>query len=236
MVGKNGLISHTNDGGVTWNPQTANTNYHLNDVYFVDDQYGWVVGSEDYYKNWNGRVWRTTNGGKDWKESGFFSDREQGAHGKHGVDFIDHNTGYIVGQEVLWGSVHKSTDGGRHWKQLNLGGNYPVLNAVDFINPNKGWAVGESGFIIHTADGGNTWQIQASGITRNLTSVKFLNEQVGYVAAGGILLKTENGGLSWEPDDSISGVVFDVDFTDLHHGWVVGSSGVIYAYVDPDHP
>ena len=192
-VGDSGRILATSNGGTTWSAQTASTNYHLYDVDFVDDSYGWIVGEENSNYNPNGKVWRTTDGGAHWTQVGYFSGVNQGGHGKYGVDFVNRSVGYIVGQEVLSGSVHKTTDGGNTWTMKPLGDDYPELNAVDFINPNEGWVVGDNGFIAHTTNGGNSWEVQVSGVSGSLTGVKFLNSQTGYAVGGysGVLKTTD---------------------------------------------
>jgi hypothetical protein len=43
-----------------------------------------------------------------------------------------------------------------------------TLNAVDFVSPSIGWAVGYYGTILRTTDGGTTWNSQTSGTTDNL--------------------------------------------------------------------
>jgi len=51
------------------------------------------------------------------------------------------------------GMVTLSDDDGATWRQ----GKVPVsvtLTAVDFATPEKGWAVGHSGVVLHTEDGG----------------------------------------------------------------------------------
>ena len=40
-----GSVLRTDDGGLTWQAQVANTTAQLNDVYFVDSQRGWAVGN-----------------------------------------------------------------------------------------------------------------------------------------------------------------------------------------------
>ena len=57
-VGNNGsgLVLKTHDGGVTWDPQVANTSQFLRDVWFVDALRGWAVGS-------GGRILHTARGG-----------------------------------------------------------------------------------------------------------------------------------------------------------------------------
>ncbi len=65
----------------------------------------------------------------------------------------------VVGERgiVLW-----SDDEGKRWQQ----GQTPVsvtLTAVQFVTPAKGWAVGHSGVVLHTEDGGLNWTLQLDG-------------------------------------------------------------------------
>ena len=57
-VGNNGtgLVLKTLDGGLTWDPQIANTSQFLRDVWFIDPLRGWAVGS-------GGRILHTARGG-----------------------------------------------------------------------------------------------------------------------------------------------------------------------------
>jgi photosystem II stability/assembly factor-like uncharacterized protein len=58
MVG-NGRIEVTNDGGITWSLQFSILQKTLSDVQFVDQNIGWVVGSQ-------GSILQTTDGGMHW--------------------------------------------------------------------------------------------------------------------------------------------------------------------------
>ena len=51
----------TTDGGLNWNKETSGTDRNLNDIYFMDSNFGWAVGSY-------GTILHTTNGGLDWKK------------------------------------------------------------------------------------------------------------------------------------------------------------------------
>lgn len=84
-----------------------------------------------------------------------------------------------------------------------------TLRGVTFVDPDRGWAVGDLGVILHTTDGGDTWSHQLSGTTHTLSSVIFLNAERGFAAGGwyeadtglsrGVLLETRNGGKNWTP-------------------------------------
>ncbi len=55
-VGRNGNITKTTDGGISWNTQPSGTTQTLNKVFFTDINTGYVVGE-------SGTVLKTTNGG-----------------------------------------------------------------------------------------------------------------------------------------------------------------------------
>jgi photosystem II stability/assembly factor-like uncharacterized protein len=98
------------------------------------------------------------------------------------------------------------------------------LNSVHFEDASNGWAVGDSGKIIHTDNGGLTWLQQTSGTTNHLTDVYFIDMNIGFaVGANGTILKTDNGGIIWSQlstgtNNSLNGVCF----IDTVTGWIVG--------------
>jgi photosystem II stability/assembly factor-like uncharacterized protein len=79
------------------------------------------------------------------------------------------------------------------------------LLAVTCVGNTSGWAVGEAGYIAHTADGGLTWGVQSAPTKNTLRAVHFMHDHnaadprlVG-IAAGdaGTVLLTVNGGAVW---------------------------------------
>ena len=59
--------------------------------------------------------------------------------------------------------------------------------------------MGDGGTILHSTDGGATWQPQASGTDHVLHGVAFTDRQHGWaVGLGGIILHTTNGGVTWK--------------------------------------
>lgn len=73
-----------------------------------------------------------------------------------------------------------------------------ILYSIDFINDNNGIAVGESGTILKTNDGGASWQSITTCFTNNLKGVSFYDEKHA-VAVGddGQIIVSENGGENW---------------------------------------
>ena len=55
-----------------------------------------------------------------------------------------------------------------------------TLNSVIFTDANTGYAVGESGTIIKTIDGGLNWTVLPTGTSNFLFSVCFANSNIGY--------------------------------------------------------
>lgn len=103
------------------------------------------------------------------------------------------------------------------------------LNDVQFINANEGWAVGVSGLIIHTKDGGNTWEQQYTGTTDILWSVCFVDAENGWAVGQYMrILHTTDGGANWttqNSEDTCS--LSEVYFLNGDEGWAVGSCGRI---------
>ena len=109
------------------------------------------------------------------------------------------------------------------------------LNKVQFVDANTGWAVGDSGLILHTSNGGADWIQQVSGTNLKLVDISFVDSNTGWVLgndwAPSVLIKTTNGGLDWiqQIQDSIN--LNAVFFIDENIGWLVGE-GIILKTTD----
>jgi photosystem II stability/assembly factor-like uncharacterized protein len=85
-----------------------------------------------------------------------------------------------------------------------------------------------------TVDGGASWCRQSSGVTDDLESVKFVDTQHGWAVAfeHGTVLRTEDGGTTWERTSVGEQSLDSVSFADTLHGWIVGQNGFIAATDD----
>ncbi len=113
------------------------------------------------------------------------------------------------------------------------------LADVAFIDPDRGWAVGDRGVIWDTQDGGRHWQLQNSGVGCCLESVCFIDGENGWAAGGfthpythkstGVILRTRDGGRRWmrEPTMTLPALK-QITFFDAYRGWAVGNASAMY--------
>jgi M6 family metalloprotease-like protein len=137
-------------------------------------------------------LFKTLDGGRTWSGKIAFPDDMV----ESGASFISINTGWIVGN-----FIYKTVDGGVTWTKLN-DPTTKQLTSVCFVDGNNGWAVGAQGVIIHTSDGGSTWNVQdpgsLSGMWESLMAVEFCDLNTGLaVGTSGLILKTTDGGSTW---------------------------------------
>jgi photosystem II stability/assembly factor-like uncharacterized protein len=101
---------------------------------------------------------------------------------------------------------------------------------VESRDPDRVWAVGDSGTIMVSTDGGAIWSQRPSGTTQHLWGAHFVDENLGWaVGDGGTILATADGGRTWAKQGSgISTNLQDVTFASATAGWAVGDGGRIY--------
>ncbi|RKX99249.1 hypothetical protein DRP77_13625 [Candidatus Poribacteria bacterium] len=121
---------------------------------------------------------------------------------------------------------------------------YDTLYDVFFVSELEGWAVGENSAIIHTTDGGKTWESQSENVKwlsegENkyvLYCVQFTDEKTGWIVGEkGVLLRTTDGGATWEQiDTGVQDVVLrsitiqhNPSATPPDAAWIVGTGGTI---------
>lgn len=97
------------------------------------------------------------------------------------------------------------------WVRINTTELTQTLRDVQFVDGQTGFAVGDSGTILKTTDGGKVWNRQNGGTVRHLYGVCFTDAKTGHViGARDAILRTTNGGHDWVnsslgvgPDDVI---------------------------------
>ena len=87
---------------------------------------------------------------------------------------------------------------GSSWTSSVVSGTSAWLRSVFFIDHDIGIAVGDSGTILRTTNGGATWVARTSGTTEDLHAVSFADPDTG-IAVGdeAAILRTTDGGRTW---------------------------------------
>ncbi|HKX26087.1 MAG TPA: YCF48-related protein [Blastocatellia bacterium] len=241
-----------------WQMQSSGVISRLSSVFFIDRQRGWIAGSngtllltEDGGLKWR-RLSLPDHQKRELVRDAWFFDAERGcllgeygtvsrrtpqATGPRVFLLLNGNTGWTEGRPARLPveKTEKVADKPADKPAPDAGRSPdPLLLRISFVNPQLGWACGESGMIQATEDGGQTWQIQATPTRKLLYDVMGVNEQDAWiVGAGGTILHTSDGGQHWGFRDSgVTEALRAVHFVDSTHGWAVGANGVIIATTD----
>ena len=92
------------------------------------------------------------------------------------------------------------------WRRTNAPTASSRTDDIWFLDAERGWAVNSNGHILHTPDGGETWQRQFSASGAYLRCVGFANDQLGWVGTlteSSRLFRTRDGGVTWTLVDNL---------------------------------
>lgn len=231
VAGDDGFLAATTDGGKAWNRYPLNTDDNINEIYFRNDENGYLVAGR--------RMFITRDKGRTWQDLQIYRSGEFGAGRPEflSIRFSDKNKGYVIGSvlrksgddEVVVDSLlMRTSDGGETWRRITVPTKTELFH-LDFSGNSHGWIVGDGGVVLHTTDEGQTWRKQSAGTTLPLYHVDFRDDDEGYIVGKtGTILRTENGGEMWQPViTSTKDTLMRVDFADDKNGWIVGYGGTI---------
>ena len=244
VVGYAGKILRTADGGQSWQVKDSGTNAALYSIAFPDEHNGWVSGQD-------GTLLHSKDGGETWQRQD-----SQLSDPIFSLSFIDTHHGWAAADRATY---LKTTNGGESWEsgyiQPSLEGVGadatlalvdPIFYAVQFLDENSGWIVGEFGKIHHTTDGGQHWVEQQNSLLGQLGFTDTLNLPTFFglsfsdanngvvVGLEGKIATTSNAGQQWNFTGQAGpgGALFDTEPLYAPHligtegrGWIVGGAG-----------
>lgn len=239
----------TSDGGESWArvdvTRGEDVDIKLAGLRFADAEHGWVYGEQ-------GVLYATADGGRTWARQ-----RVPTRHLLLGGAFADAQHGWLSGGGL---TLLRTEDGGENWRAGTLyiplsdpqnvsaprsnakssGATPPAaalpaslrLNAVSFVDSEKGWAVGANGVVYFTSNGGRAWQPQESGVKSDLYDVKFLDALEGWAVGGeGTILHTKNGGRVWTLERRATEHTLEsLFFVGRGRAWAVGFGGTVLTF------
>lgn len=256
VVGDEGLILHTLNGGKTWQRQQTGVRGSLRSVHFLTPEVGWVVGREElpYGMGSAGIVLFTDDGGLTWKRQ-----LANTLPGLNQVRFVDAKTGFLFGDgsEQFPFGAFKTTDSGRSWEPIP-GPRTTSWLAGDFYDGNSGilagaWSrlaiVRKDKAVDERATGvlaGGWSQLTVADRSkasladhadwlagRDITALQILGRKTVAVGQGGLVLSSVSGGSAWGLPEKVlaTDVLANLDFHALtavrDKVWVVGRPGSV---------
>jgi photosystem II stability/assembly factor-like uncharacterized protein len=228
VVGDEGVILRTGDGGDNWTAQDSGVTDTLNGVFYYGYSIILAVGT-------SGTILYTNNTGQNWtvKQTGMMATYFSG-------QMISDMVGVAVGVNAIFQPFFTRTnDGWNSWESNSFYIEHNSvlyegwLSDVYFMNASVGFAtavvdIPAGGAIVRTTDGGSTWETMCF-YDEELFSIDFTWEGIGYaVGDNGAVLQTLDGGETWqELESGVNTTLHAVDFSSETKGTIVGDSGVI---------
>ena len=167
-------VMKSTDGGNHWTVLYDQPGQWLRSVYFKDTLNGFAVGD-------SGVFLQTINGGNSWASVSIPLLRDW-----NDITFTSNLIGFAVGGTNGTETIIQTTDGGNNWTTL-IDDPGARLRSIDFINSAHGKIVGDTAALLHTLDGGQSWQhdIVPNAGYANFTSVYFYSDTLGLIGAYG---------------------------------------------------
>lgn len=149
------------------------------------------------------------------------------------IHFVNPEKAVIVGARGRILATHSSSP--ELWSMRDSG-TKELLTCLSFADGQHGWAAGHGGVIVHTGDGGETWEVQRKTARENkpLFDIEFLSQATGYACgANDTVLKTTDGGRTWTSiPTSAENVYYGLAFVDEQKGYLVGEFGTVMHTTD----
>lgn len=147
------------------------------------------------------------------------------SQGFNSVYFNDPQNIVAVGDN---GKIVRSYNGGQSWARY-INGNENLLDV--HLSNNFVWISADNGVVLKTSKGVGTIESKPTGVSLELRSIFFIDDNVGFVCGvNGTILKSIDGGNTWTPSNTgISSVNLNsISFKNSNDGVVVGDNGVYY--------
>jgi photosystem II stability/assembly factor-like uncharacterized protein len=228
------ILLHTIDGGESWISDTVPANQstsHAIDVYFEDDKSGWALCEEGQMGGEGVLLYYTTDGGTNWNNCPYAP--SFGFSYATSMCFIDAETGWVIGSAGGITHTNNRTD----WNLQSLNTNATSFTAVCF-DDQKGFAIGAFfpifGYctLYQTNNSGLEWVVMDMLSSGYSVLNKFFKIDANniWIAGGGVLYQTIDGGLNWERCEAWElRSISDLYFTDIQNGWILD-----WDYVDDE--
>lgn len=227
IVGDNGTVIATMDGGSTWTPSKKFTNDTIVQVHFTNEMTGWLLCERNIYArgaNASSYLRKTKDGGTTWDKIEF-----EGAGRERVTKLLFHGDGRATAFGE-GGVFYRLQDDGISWKKIQTAIHFLLLDGA-FGDDRVGAIVGAGGTIVFTDDSGFTWERATllGDTDTKFNAVYFAGTRGSWaVGTGGRIFHSTGGARLWRQQESATASnLNDVYFSTPSNGWAVGDNGTI---------
>ena len=214
VAGANGVICISTNLGSSWTAFNTGVSATFYGLTFETPSSGWAVGSGGTICRYNGRTWVAT---------------------PTGIGATCYGVAY--GGSVPWavgaaGTICRYVGGA--WQSVNTGTS-ATFYCVAFSGANVGLAVGSGGTICRY--NGTAWIPVNSGTSATIRNVVWADANTAYIVGdGGLLCISTDGGLTWSPLNTGSGLNWGGFAISGGSGYVFGAGGTGLSFGVPVQP
>jgi hypothetical protein len=233
-TGENGVFLENGASGFVWERKTGTDGADLRAIILPSATLGWAAGN-------NGKVFKSTNGGTSWigQSNAILTGDDWRA-----VATISSATGFVA----FAGTVKGKTDGvivrqtaTATFATATVPAGTKALNGIAFTSSTNGIAVGETGTILRSTDGGASWAarplpagVPGSTILRDVAAVNVTTLII--VGDAGTVLRSTDSGATWviiavPTTEDLNSVAMQ-NISGSTSGLAVGNRGVIMTTVN----
>ncbi len=148
------------------------------------------------------------------------------------VTFINRNTGWACGDGS---QIIKTTNGGVNWLLQNSGVTSKILTGIHAVDSQIVYCVGYFQTILKTTNGGDNWAIIRNGTwgsDPSLFGLYFLNRTAGWLLRNEYVLRTTDGGGTFDSTHINFSYLRDIYFKDAQTGVLCTDGAGIFKSTD----
>lgn len=203
--GTYGTISHSSDGGYNWEEiaigEYGISHYTFNDIYFINQNQGWIAAGSQTDTGWIGQVLYTSNAGLTWQI--LYAKETENTFNK--IMMVDENNGFAVTGRYQKYKLMKTIDGGNNWTVAFEAEESSSLSDLYVFNTNHILVIGQTNsklLLVNSIDGGLTWSKNES-LDFYPFDIDFSDDKNGWISGRSesgdwypAILSTNDGGVT----------------------------------------